>query len=647
MARHLTAAQGEADAQQSLCTVNEYADGLGDGSTGGSCLPCAPGTTNPAGEDMHSSTAGECQPWRCAENERVAEYACVACAPGKTRAEGDDASVQAQTGSWTAPDDSTHPAPGWTGLPSVNTYCAAVICDANEHVQGHECTACPAGTTSPAPYCEGNELLSEEDCAAAHAASDNPTTFIWRQHDASGVDTSCLPTICAADERVEANACTACAAGTTNEAGDDASGTDTSCEATICGTNQHVASNVCVDCPTGKTSYAGDDASGADTVCEVCDANYHLVDGACTQCPTGTQRQAGDVEDDATNTVCDRCAENYYVSSGTCTACAPGTTNMDNDDTTGADTSCTATICEPTEHVVSNECVECPAGKVNLHAGRNTVHGIGSGDDASGGDTSCDAILCTENQQVKSNTCVPCSVGYINAEGGDSSGVDTSCSWDGRYCAVHTILPEAEAFCEGDANLLTKEDCTSADLVWTRHRYTLPVWANGAGAGLKTPSNCVADDGSLDCDVYDSNSLVGNEGGDMCTAYVPPSHCRAGDGSDPADTFCDRFDHSEERCLGTSDCFAYDGSDACDVHNSDREACLLSTGVTGTTCQWKDATGPNVSPSGAECTWGAAAQCTWTPAESFEDGSSKVCQSCPAGTSSSGRPCSCALACTF
>ena len=624
--------------------MNEYADGNGPTGT---CVPCAPGTRNAAGEDMHSTTAGSCTPWTCAENERVAEYKCVACAPGKTRAAGDDASQQAASGTWTAPEDSTHPAPGWTGLPSVNTYCTAVICGANEHVQGHQCTACPAGTTSPAPYCDGDTSLSEEECDAAHALSNNPTAFVWRQHDASGVDTSCVPTFCAADEHVVSNVCTTCTAGTTNEAGDNASSGDTSCVATICDENQHVATNACVDCPTGKTRSENDDASGADTTCVVCDDDYHLASGSCTACPAGTQRVGGDVEDGSSTTVCNRCAENYYVSSGVCTQCAPGTTNQENDDANGPDTSCAATYCEPEQHVQNNQCVECPAGKINLHAGRNTVHGIGFGDDASGADTACDAILCEENQQVKGNKCVPCSVGYINSADDDSSGADTTCEWDGRYCAVHTILPAAEAFCEGDTGIATEELCTAADKVWTRHQYTLPVWADGKGSGLKAPSDCEAIDGSLDCDVYDSHRLVGNEDGALCTTYTPPNHCRAGDGSDTTDTWCDRFDHSEERCTGVSDCFAYDGSDACDVHNEDRESCLASTGVTGTTCQWKDATGPITSPSGATCTWGAAASCSWTPAESFDDGTSKICQSCPDGTSSSGRPCSCALACAF
>jgi hypothetical protein len=38
-----------------------------------------------------------------------------------------------------------------------------------------------------------------------------------------------IATLCAEDEYVSSNACTACAAGSTNAAGDDATGSDTTC----------------------------------------------------------------------------------------------------------------------------------------------------------------------------------------------------------------------------------------------------------------------------------------------------------------------------------------------------------------------------------------------------------------------------------
>ena len=80
--------------------------------------------------------------------------------------------------------------------------------------------------------------------------------------------------LCAANQYVASNVCTACAAGTTNAAGDDASGSDTTCTATLCAANQYVASNVCTACAAGTTNAAGDDASGSDTTC----AELGLVD---------------------------------------------------------------------------------------------------------------------------------------------------------------------------------------------------------------------------------------------------------------------------------------------------------------------------------------------------------------------------------
>merc|ERR1712205_244571 len=41
------------------------------------------------------------------------------------------------------------------------------------------------------------------------------------------------------------------------------------CDVTLCAVNEYVESNVCTACPAGTTNAAGDDATGADTTCEV------------------------------------------------------------------------------------------------------------------------------------------------------------------------------------------------------------------------------------------------------------------------------------------------------------------------------------------------------------------------------------------
>jgi len=89
-------------------------------------------------------------------------------------------------------------------------------------------------------------------------------------------------TVCAANEYVSSNACTPCAAGTTNAAGDVASGANTACDKTTCAADEYVKSNACAACAAGSTNAANDDASGADTSCDVVSGASHSVVKATT-----------------------------------------------------------------------------------------------------------------------------------------------------------------------------------------------------------------------------------------------------------------------------------------------------------------------------------------------------------------------------
>ncbi|MGM0556729.1 MAG: hypothetical protein ACQEVA_10165 [Myxococcota bacterium] len=89
------------------------------------------------------------------------------------------------------------------------------------------------------------------------------------------------PQPCAADERVEAGECEACAPGTTNEAGDDPTGADTDCDAILCAENERVQDNTCVACPAGEVSDAGADASGDGTQCVAPDACFDVLGLDC------------------------------------------------------------------------------------------------------------------------------------------------------------------------------------------------------------------------------------------------------------------------------------------------------------------------------------------------------------------------------
>ena len=111
---------------------------------------------------------------------------------------------------------------------------------------------------------------------------------------------------CAANQRVQDNACVACAAGTTNESGDDASGANSLCDDTICGVDQYVSANTCTACPAGTTNTdGGDNAAGEDTACDdtICGVDQYVSANTCTACPAGTTNTDGD-NASGTNTVC-------------------------------------------------------------------------------------------------------------------------------------------------------------------------------------------------------------------------------------------------------------------------------------------------------------------------------------------------------
>jgi len=122
------------------------------------------------------------------------------------------------------------------------------------------------------------------------------------------------------------NACVACAAGTTNAAGDDASGSSTRCDVIKCLANQHVLSNSCLSCSAGMINEAGDDASSADTQCKpiICVAGQYVNANTCKQCPAGTVNVAGDSAS-GPNTKCDPpCATDEFQTAALVLNCAGG-----------------------------------------------------------------------------------------------------------------------------------------------------------------------------------------------------------------------------------------------------------------------------------------------------------------------------------
>lgn len=220
----------------------------------------------------------------------------------------------------------------------------AMTCRSDEHVLGHECFACPFGTTRP--------------------AGDDP----------SGADTECAAVIpCEENEHVLDHTCVLCMAPYTRPPGDLPNGPDTLCDApSPCEENEHVVDHVCVVCPEGSTRPAGDDPSLADTNCVA---------------PPG-------------------CGENEFVFDHRCLPCAAGTENPAGDDPTGDNTSCTAiAFCGDTETFCSDTCVDLNTSV--LHCGRcdNACPAIEHG--AHGCvDGACEAVSCDAGYELSDGACV-------------------------------------------------------------------------------------------------------------------------------------------------------------------------------------------------------------------------------------------------
>ena len=131
-------------------------------------------------------------------------------------------------------------------LGTGNTVLKTVFCSDNEYIASNVCTVCPAGESNPAGD-EQNGADNTCSCTASSTSSKDGSdgTFYCINGGITGGTTgSCTCTscdtgyegdnchtaiLCAANQRVVSNACTACGEGTQNAAGDEVSGADTTC----------------------------------------------------------------------------------------------------------------------------------------------------------------------------------------------------------------------------------------------------------------------------------------------------------------------------------------------------------------------------------------------------------------------------------
>jgi len=137
--------------------------------------------------------------------------------------------------------------------PSVGSCSASATCVVNS-------AANAATGTCPTAACS-SRAATNAACIAPYADGDSVDCCAFT-----------VPSLCAINQYVSSGTCTACAAGSTNDAGDNANGNvDTSCDPTLCAEDFYVSNNACVACASGETKPAGDDASGANTICSIVD----------------------------------------------------------------------------------------------------------------------------------------------------------------------------------------------------------------------------------------------------------------------------------------------------------------------------------------------------------------------------------------
>ena len=367
---------------------------------------------------------------KCRESQKLVTGACIDCGLGYSNAH-----------------DNTH------------ATCVDVSCSTNERVSSNACVACPVDSTKTA-----GDLASGEDTECVCSAG-----MIWE-------NSACSTVLCAENEKVESNACVACAAGTDNVAGDSATGSDTTCDTVTCGTDEHVVGNQCVACPVGSSKVAGDDSSGADTECvpDVTCAVNQFYAGGCQACPSGTEKAVA-VNSMGGDSSCDPilCAENEYVSNNVCTACTGGSIRDPGDDSSGTNTECS---CPADTEGDGSACQACPPlstalpGNIASKCTKNDAaiwhdEVVNGPADAGACEVTLDCTskvadpstclqpyedggvlqatspccmltnpstcLCPVDHRVSNNECVPCTSGETRPEGDNPDGSNTYCSVEG------------------------------------------------------------------------------------------------------------------------------------------------------------------------------------------------------------------------
>jgi plastocyanin len=399
---------------------------------------------------------------KCRAGQKLEDGVCVDCGPGHTNAHDNTDSV-----------------------------CNVLQCTSSQFSLAGTCSECPAGATGVA----GPASVDSECTCAAGKTFDAPTGL-------------CNPVLCAENEHVVSNVCTACAAGTTNVADNDSSGADTQCTATLCAVDEQVVGNACVACPAGSSNAKDDDASGADTTCD----------------PTTT------------------CAvdEFYNATSETCIPCPAGTNKAVAVDSMGGDSTCDAILCVENEHIKEDSgvfsCSTCTAGSERA-AGDDLSTQIG---------TQCS---CSTGYEGDGTTCTECGANQESAGAGDTCKCSAGSEGDGSACQAcpadssvlagpvssQCVKNEGAVWKDVDPDPVNHGNCDDAlDCTTKAADPSTCTQPYEDGGNLQATSPCCKILEPLKCGC-DENFRVANN---VCIACTGGETRPAGDDPDGANTYC-------------------------------------------------------------------------------------------------------------
>jgi len=324
---------------------------------------------------------------------------------------------------------------------SVTTF-QYMFYNADAFAQDISCWDISAGGASGGPKLQ--YMFQNADYGVTICWDISHLSFSNKQSHHATISSTCTPTgctavglACSADDECISGAC------------------DTTCQLR-CAENEHVAGGACIACAAGKSRDAGDDPAGGDTVCawDPCAENEHVAGGACAACAAGFSRDAGDFPPN--DTTCNKepvfklidhddetCEDAGYVTL-TEAECQKYKSSVSSGTITGAGGS----------YSVTTHPAGCTIRDYDLASWYNSKPEADT-------TTKCDnvattyncvckepeVILCAINQRVVSNDCVDCPAGETSAAGANMAGADTTCNSPTNFKKPDTTCASVPTLC--------------------------------------------------------------------------------------------------------------------------------------------------------------------------------------------------------